>query len=165
MSKLPHSSLETHEAGTLGQAAIINANWRILEAILNPDLLDTDPTYGQLYGAIARAMAGQKVPATILTSATGVTVDLREGEVQTLYAVHNVTFTLDGKKTGRRTRLFVKGSGGARTLTWPGSNFAWASAAITSVGSGKWAIIDLQSIYDSDASTDTLVIASGQVAP
>lgn len=165
MSKLPYSGLETHESGTLGQSAIINANWRVIEALLNPTLLDTDPTYGALYGALAEAVAGQKVPATILTSGTAITVDLRSGENQVLYALHNVTFTLDGKKTGRRTRLWVKGSGATRTLTWPGSAFAWASAAVTSVPSGKWAFIDLQSIYDSDAATDTLVLATGTVAP
>lgn len=165
MAKLPNSGLETHESGSLSAQAIINANWRVIEAILDPELESTDPTYGSLYGAIAEAVDGQKVAATILTSATSLTVDLRDGAVQVLYALHNVTITLDGKKTGRRTRLYVKGSGGARTLTWPGSNFAWASAAIASVPSGKWAFIDLQSIYDSDAATDTLVIATGTVAP
>lgn len=166
MSELTHSKLETHETGTLSQAAIINANWRKIEAMLDPTLADDDPEYAALYGIIAAAVDGQKVAATILTPAGTVTVDMRDGAVQRLLIpTSDLTIALDGKKTGRRVILLIKNTSGAtRTITWPGSNFAWASAAVTSIGDGKWAWITLQSVY-LDAGDPSLVIATGTVAP
>ena len=142
--RLPFSTLETHEAGTLSQQAIINANWRILEAILNPDLSDTDPTYGSLYGAIERALNGQRGMETVAPVATPTytEVSLKGTRIQKVTLSGNINLQAIDRIAGREVSLVIKGDGSSRTLTWNASHI-WVETPLTTLAAGKTAAVNI----------------------
>lgn len=160
MSLLDPSKLEDHSTGTINKNGIINGNWRKLNALLDPDLSPTDPTYGTLFGLLERAVRGQR-GATSLTYAATVEVKLADGSaLQKLSLAGNVTIDLDQLAAGRSTVLIIIGDGSTRTVTWDGSH-KWASAAITSIAAGKVARIQIDCLDDTNAG----VVLTGSVTP
>lgn len=160
MSKLVPSTLETHPTGTINKNGIINGNWEILNAMLDPDLTDTDPTYGALYGVIEDAVNGQR-GMTTLTSAATVNVSMKGRRMQKLSIAHDVTtLNVNDKKAGREVVLLITADGTDRDITWNVSH-KWAGTAITTIPANKSARITI-------ACTDTTnsgVYLSGTLQP
>lgn len=160
MSQLSPSQLEDHPTGTINKNGIINGNWRILNALLDPELVSTDPTYGTLYGLLERAVRGQRGMTTLAYAAT-VEVKMADGSaLQKLTLAGNVTIDLDQKAAGRSTTLIIHGDGSTRSVTWDASH-KWASAAITSIPANKIARIQI----DCEDDTNGGVILSGTITP
>ncbi len=160
MAALNPSTLETHPTGTINKNGIITGNWEILNAILNPNLSDTDPTYGALYGVLENAVNGQRGMVT-LTSGTTLNIDMSTARMKKLLVAHDVTtINVNNKKGGREVVILITADASTRALTWNGSH-KWASTPITSIPAGKSARITI-------ACTDTTnsgVYLSGTIEP
>lgn len=144
MALLPNTTLETHEAGTLAQQAIINANWRKLEAMMNPDLLESDPTYGALYGAIERALNGQRGMDIVTPVATPAYTDLslKATRIQKVTLNGDINLQAIDRVAGREINLVIKCDGTVRTLTWNASH-VWVGTPLTSLAANKTAVVNI----------------------
>ncbi len=135
MSKLNPSGLETHSTGTINKNGILNGNWERLNALLNPDLSDTDPLYGSLYGVLEQAVNGQR-GLTVITYASAIEVRMDGRRMQKVTLAGNLQIDVDAEKAGREVVLFIVGDGSSRTLTFAAS-YRWGGPAITTVPANK----------------------------
>jgi hypothetical protein len=135
MSKLNPSGFETHSTGTINKNGILNGNWERLNALLNPDLSDTNPLYGSLYGVLEQAVNGQR-GLTVITYASAIEVRMDGRRMQKVTLAGNLQIDVDAEKAGREVVLFIVGDGSSRTLTFAAS-YRWGGPAITTVPANK----------------------------
>lgn len=154
---LTPSTLEDHATGTLAKNAIIRGNWAKLNAMLDPDLDSTDPTYAAQYGILEAAINGQRGITTKSYLAT-VQVSMKGKRMQKLVLAGNVIIDVDNKKAGREVVLHIHGDGSSRTVTWDAAH-KWASPAITTIAANKVARITIAC----EDGTSAGVILSGTV--
>lgn len=150
MSLLDPSQLEDHPTGTINKNGIINGNWRKLNALLDPDLSDADPTYGDLYGVLEQAVNGQRGLTTI-AYASSIEVRLDGRRMQKVTLAGNLEIDVDAEKAGREVVLYIVGDGSSRTITFA-AGYRWAGPAITTVPANKIMRLTISCLGASSAS-------------
>lgn len=154
MAVLTHTLLETTPIGTTNLAGIINANWSVIEAMMNPALSSGDSRYNLPWKTLTRngtlptgqarlewdnanAKAISRLALATITYAASITVASQGALIQSCTLTGNVTVAFDAVAAGRVVDLVLEASGGPWTLTWPASIRWIAGAAPASLASGK----------------------------
>lgn len=135
------TNLETHPTGTLNPNGIINGNWLILNNIF-------DPTHvGPQAGVLEAALAGM----TTITYAGSVNVDLSASRRMNVISLAGaLAVAVTNKAAGRSRRLVLVGDGTDRAISWP-AGAVWSGPALTTVQSGKTAVVEILSTTTADS--------------
>lgn len=153
MAILTNTLLETTPVGTTNLAGIINANWSIIEAMMNPALSSGDARYNLPWKALTRngtlptgqarlewdaanTKAISRLAQAVITYAATITVASQGALCQYCALTGNVTVQFDTIAAGRSVELLLEADGSTRNLTWPAS-IRWLGTAPATLAANK----------------------------
>lgn len=145
--------------GTLsksGAAVVVTTDSRLSDARTPTTHASThatagsDPISATSIGAVSTTGGGKEGVAAATASTTSTTVNLTNGNVQSLTLASNTTITLSGATNSTACSLslyLIQDATGGRTVTWPASvKWPGAVAATLSTGANKVDLVVLETL-------------------
>lgn len=175
----PNSKLESTKAGTTNVQAVIDSNWQVIDALLNPALSSADAQYmALLKGIIRTATLPTKrarlewLPGTpskpvfrdkhgTIVYAGTITFDMDGPASQSVTLTGDLVVALTTLAEGQEITIYLDPGASLRNLTWPASIRWLGAAAPATIAANKLLAVTLRS----RGTTAANVVATFTVEP